>query len=541
MSRTMEIGYRREARKTFMYLSSAEENAGYEERMMQHIRHENFLPFHIDYSEEEKRYYYEISALQPLERVAERGGITGQSLKILILQLDHVLEMLEKYMMSELALLLKPQTIYLDPEQGRFQFCAVPGGNSPFTEQMQTLFLFLLPHLEENSGAVLLCHAMYRASHKENFSSKILYGLLFESVEAAFGENCLGSMENEKDSRNLDSGNLERRNVGNIERRNLESLERRNAGSRRYNGEEKMAAFPAAASETSFENGTNNMQEEKSKIYRISAGRKHALSKSKGKSAERKQGIFPISSGNRQRTGKRSILQLLICLAILCAAPIVVFLLRGSGAVFRMLPFFCVAGIGTILYFVLQWLERNKEYEEEENISEGVEPYHLKNEVSNDTGTSLQGPYRNLTATAAEGGAKESPAVFPEAFSSAFGGEKLKEEDPLFSTWQLWEIEKDAEKHRRLIPLNKELPEILLDHFPFVIGKNKKGSDFVLRDERVSRMHIQFHKEGEQYFMTDLNSANGTKLGEYMLNANETVPIQSGQEISIAGIGYVFA
>ena len=454
----MEIKYRREARKTFMHLGSTGDGTGYEERMMQHLRHENLLPFHIDYAENEKRYYYEISALQPLERIAEQGGITACKLKMLILQLDHILGVLEKHLMSDAALLLHPQTIYLDQEQERFRFCTVPGGNYHFTEQMRALCLFLLPHFTEGSDAVLICHAMFKASLKENFSSRQLLCLLFEQHK------------------------------------------------------------PVQQTEPETERITEiGVNEKETEINWKEDQEKHQEKHQEKNGTERNMPVLVSAVGGLR--------QILICLAIFLTAPVIIFLLRGREAVMRMLPVFCVAGIGLLLYFLLQYIEKKKQTDGEE-VREH-EPKALTFHKGDVTGF----------------GYSEEGHGYPQGSdrgSIPLEENKTEESGSTFSTRQLWEIERNAGTDRRLVPLNKELPEILLDHFPFIIGKNKQSSDFALRDERVSHIHLQFCKEGEQYFMTDLNSANGTKLGEYLMNANETVPIQPGQEISIAGIGYVF-
>ena len=513
----MEIRYRREARKTFMYLGSTEKNTGYEERMMQHIRHENLLPFHIDYMEKKKCYCYEISSMQPLERIAERGGMTVHKLKMFILQLDHVLEVLEKHMLSDGALFLCPQTIYLDSEQEQFRFCAVPCGNNDFTGQMQALCLFLLPHLEEGSGAVLLCHAMYRVGFQKMFSSRQLFRILIEQNKQTRRAEIKDEKfeEAEKNLQHAENKYIENRHIENryIENRHLENREE--VGNARIRPVHKFAAEEWQESRKEQE----RFEEQEGKLF--------------------------------SRYLPKNLLQILICAAVFCAAPAAVFMLRGSAAVLRMMPVFCAAAIGMTLLFVLQRIEKKKR-EDREDREKGVDSDQMQH-LFHGSGTAayadgysqanewdLNDPEFGLHAGNGDGTEQIQNGFSAGVFELPDSG-AAEDENPMFSTRQIWEIEKSPQKHRRLIPLNKELPEILLDHFPFVIGKNKKMSDFILRDERVSRMHLRFHKEGEQYFMTDLNSANGTKLGEYLLNANETVSIQPGQELAIAGIGYVFA
>lgn len=92
---------------------------------------------------------------------------------------------------------------------------------------------------------------------------------------------------------------------------------------------------------------------------------------------------------------------------------------------------------------------------------------------------------------------------------------------------------------RKLITLSDK-KEISLDYFPFLIGKNKGLVDFCLSDPRVSRLHAKIEKDDTEYFLTDLNSTNGTKINGFLLEANEKKQIQIGDELEFAGILFRF-
>jgi predicted component of type VI protein secretion system len=65
-----------------------------------------------------------------------------------------------------------------------------------------------------------------------------------------------------------------------------------------------------------------------------------------------------------------------------------------------------------------------------------------------------------------------------------------------------------------------------------VIGRGGE-CDLVLPERQVSREHIHIFREGEVYYMTDLDSKNGTWLNGKQVKA-ETVPLKDGDEIQIA-------
>ncbi|MBQ7796977.1 MAG: FHA domain-containing protein, partial [Lachnospiraceae bacterium] len=92
---------------------------------------------------------------------------------------------------------------------------------------------------------------------------------------------------------------------------------------------------------------------------------------------------------------------------------------------------------------------------------------------------------------------------------------------------------------RRLIPLNGD-PEIPINYFPFIIGKNKDLTDYCLNKPGVSRLHVKLEETADGYAVTDLNSTNGTMVAGVLLEANETVPLAPGSELTIAAERYRF-
>ncbi len=76
--------------------------------------------------------------------------------------------------------------------------------------------------------------------------------------------------------------------------------------------------------------------------------------------------------------------------------------------------------------------------------------------------------------------------------------------------------------------------------FPFFIGKLKKNVDYCLEKDVVSRFHAKITKELEQYYITDLNSTNGTFVNEEALTTYQKKEIKIGDEIAFANIKYLF-
>lgn len=81
--------------------------------------------------------------------------------------------------------------------------------------------------------------------------------------------------------------------------------------------------------------------------------------------------------------------------------------------------------------------------------------------------------------------------------------------------------------------------DIKLNEFPFIIGKLKNSNE-IINDKTISRFHAKIDKVDNRYFLTDLNSTNGTYLNGQKLESNIKNEINVNDEISFAFIKYKF-
>ncbi len=92
-----------------------------------------------------------------------------------------------------------------------------------------------------------------------------------------------------------------------------------------------------------------------------------------------------------------------------------------------------------------------------------------------------------------------------------------------------------------LEPVNATRYEIIpVTQFPFFIGKLKENTDYCLEQNVVSRYHAKLTKEQDSFYLTDLNSTNGTFLNGEALCSYERKEIKEGDEIAFANIKYHF-
>lgn len=84
-----------------------------------------------------------------------------------------------------------------------------------------------------------------------------------------------------------------------------------------------------------------------------------------------------------------------------------------------------------------------------------------------------------------------------------------------------------------------ERVEIIVNKNEFVIGKKPELCDGVISfNKMISRSHCKIQKSGNQYTITDLQSANGTYINRVRLQPNRPYPINNGDIIGLANSAF---
>lgn len=523
----MELFYKREARHNYMLLcpEEAQKRAFFEETMQQRLTETCFLKFSVFYEGEKLCYGYEISGMQPLSRLAERGRLAENLLYALILSLDRAFLLIEGHMLSETGLFLSEETVYVDTETGDVRFCLVPGGSFAVQTELKALLYRLLGQIEAGKDrAVLLCHRLYRTAAEENTSIGALKTELFWYRKQYGGSEewkMRGLEEEQRQDRETEGRGKTAglRQYGEAEgRRRAEGWKPyEEAEDRRKTESRRPGEVPAGGAET--EEG------------RFRRGREGFYT---GEIDQREQEISYAEEeedemepeGQRQKKPMIGGKQLLLCLLILGAAPLLTGLLRGPAAVLRMLPVFCIIDICVIAYLILSAMERRRRKVGTKEGAEAEEKAEPSEAQEASEGSELERPFFDAEETRAYD-RKESAAGIPvfQDFPD------LQREG---------EQEAGEEETRRLVPMEPGLPVLSLSRFPVVIGKDRRYADQVIGAPGVSDMHLRIDKTYDAYTLSDLNSENGTLLSGKQLNANETDPLSPGQEIGLGGYRYLF-
>ena len=79
-----------------------------------------------------------------------------------------------------------------------------------------------------------------------------------------------------------------------------------------------------------------------------------------------------------------------------------------------------------------------------------------------------------------------------------------------------------------------------IERTPYMIGKMRSKADACIPDPGVSRIHACIREEDGRYYLSDLNSTNGTAVNEKLLKCNETAELSDGDSVRFGDVSLIF-
>ena len=487
----METEYRREMNRNYMVIRpEAAWNEKYTLRMLSGNRIHGLLPFHDKIVDGEVKYYYDITSKQPLDRILEHRTMPGPELRTFMTELLFALKQMERFLLDESQLVLRPEYIYLDPGTCKASFCLVPGMHREFAAEFCELSQYLLDHVNHSDGdAVVLAFSIFKECRKLNFGIDDIEQCLrkTEVGERPGASRCYEKdMEDKRRNENGDENALLKRQM----KKPLKDL-----------GTETESGLP--------------MEEEKTlPPPRIAA------------------------------TGLAGMLG--IGMALLPAA---IFMWRGFRGLYRwkwiLLAVEILSAICIVILLYLRPDERKGMRSKEEKNRSNPKKEGCRNEglfgwsSFPDTETEESFYEEEPWEIHLRDSEEMEKSMFPMGLAQ-YEEPKMKfegDEDEIQTV--LLRARPIYKENRKLVSVSdgKEIP---IGYFPFLIGKNRELTDYCLNKPGVSRLHIKLEEKEEGYTVTDLNSTNGTSVNGHLLDANETTVLMLGDELMVAGERFYF-
>ncbi|WP_368196494.1 DUF6382 domain-containing protein [Blautia wexlerae] len=423
--------------------------------------------------------YFDITSKQALNILYEERKMKIEDLNLIFGGFVQVMDDAAEYLINPGQFLLSPEYMYADVEKKKIYFCMMPGYEKDIKNQFQLLAEYILPKIDhEDSQAVLLGYGVYKRTMEDCFHLEHIKEELYKVQ---------GQKDREKEA----------------EKDIWKS------------GEENQDVLNIHIQEDYLEDDESGME-----FVR--------------------EGEAPKKRGLLYKAGMIGVAAVLLCL-------ITVAVLSGylpymeTGTVLGII---IVLATGVMLVTYIIKKKKNP----------GIYPRKNIRERENET-------LRKKTKTNTE--IKTNTADYDKSGSEWFGRDslemseinKVKQQIPTEEKREKRLYEQSHPDYGETVVLSAgavsgpaslvskepgELATIYLNEDLTVIGKLENACDAVIDLPTVSRIHAKIRKREEAYYLTDMNSRNGTSVNGRLLRPEEEYQLEPEDEIDFAQARYIF-
>ena len=476
---------------------SEESEMDYEVHMLEENQIRGFMRCIRKRINGETQYYYEITSKHSLAQICETDALRCGDIQKILGCLHGAMQQMEQYLLDGNKLVLDPMLIYLDIESRDAEFCYLPSYKKNIQESFRSFASYLLYHLNQaDTEAVLRVYEINRKVQEKNYA---LLEILQEEPETS-----------EEPGKTVEQS-------------------------------------PARERKKPVDVQIGFLAEDKNAELRIEKDKKESKNewkretKKKQKQKEKNQKTKKIETRKEHSERKTQMLTGMVYLVVM-----------GITGIAAWMDFLTVTQAGGITFlitaalaYVLSW-EKGREKNggrEKKKKETGIrwelpeseeEPWLMKDR--NENGEIHHTDERKQNTEAVSGGKSVQKMAKVQTNSQNLS---QQEEENVGTTTLLWKGEEEYEPHLTLISMNpRERNSIVLVKDSYLIGKLKTKADICLEEEGISRIHAKIQKEGEEYYLCDMNSTNGTFINGRRLGVNEKVPLHVSDEIAFARTEY---
>ena len=484
----MYAEYKRDVSHNYLILREDEKvnTASYQVRMLTGNVIPSILKCRLQGLDGNLLFYYDITSRQSLASFYEQRKFHRKDLHMLFGGFIRVMEEMAEFLMNTDQLLLCPEYIFLDIEKREVKFCCLPDYHHPIQEQFRELTEYLLPRLDhEDPQAVSMGYGVYRKAMETGFQLEHIKEAIYQNREV------IGKNDN-KDS---------------AQKQGQKPPENNLDGADNFGEKIQEKADVSHLLETDVENKTSKRKKDKKK----------------------EESDFQKSSN--EWTGA------LLC--VFTAAVLIILLILRYLGYLPGIPAEAIFGGAIILLALAAFLSWTAEKKKQKKQMSAEWRKKVKRELD-DTYESSSEKRRKERNSEDLYEADSVQEKMPE-----WGDGKYKMPEQTGETENYGETvvlsAGQTEGPASLVSREPgELATIYLDRDLMVIGKMENAADAVISLPTVSRIHAKIRKADDEYYLSDLNSRNGTSVNGRLLKTGEEYQLQDEDQVEFAQARYIF-
>lgn len=492
----MKSEYKRDMNHNYLILTGEDviDTDSYQVRMIVANAVPDLLQCRIQGIDGKFMVYYDVTSRHSLTALFEDRKLRIEELQVILGGFIQVMEEMSEYLLNPCQLILEPEYIYMDSEKKNVRFCYLPGFHGEVQKQFQNLAEYFLPKLDHEDGkAVMLGYGVYRRALEDSFHLEHIKEELYKVREGKESDFMDYEKKIVQQPEKIDSGKEEQQK----ELWESGSWEREN----NVNSEKKIQKRRS-------EKKDKTKKTKDVKIWKSVAGFAGALLILLGITTGMAGGYLP-------RVSTEILLGVILLLMVL----------------------------GMLVYILLKKVSGNeqKKSDIEEKVQSTDERYNRQKEMM--LKTCEAGEKKNRMEEAAVAGEGITEKRNPVSEKITKDVEKRKKTEEVSEGFgETMVLSSGAVKGPATLVSREpgELATIYLDQDITVIGKLKTAADAVINVPTVSRIHAKIRRRDGEYYLTDLNSRNGTSVNGQMLKTGEDYFLKDEDEVDFAQARYIF-
>ncbi len=589
----LQAEYIRDMHNNYIVLRGMKENcSAYGTKMLLNNTIPGLLKAELRCIDHMDLFYYDITSKKSVAVVYENKALNYDELKRILTGILNIIENSGEYLLSEKGFIIDPNYVFIDTASQDIELCYLAGREENIQDQLSRFMEFLMNNVDyQDEAAVILIYAMYKESKEVDCTfEKLLRVLNKKSNEPRikkitvdnedYTNNRKGLITSEKyrgpevnqvandlqkdrDNRNnVQSRSFQNQIFQNQKFKNRKSPNRK-FQSRQFQGHHFQShQFQSQESQNrkspnhKFQNKKRKNRKQNSQISRnsdikslsslyqkIQSQFENFINKWLGRNDSSVKKAWSAVNLPEEVEGEREIhyfgckTYLLAILSILGEGLLFILALKlkllhnSFGTHIDMIKFLCcILILGSMeAYILMKLFDPNNKLVRIKTDVEYIDPDQDGDMIYE--GDKIQ---------------SEMSQIEPNQFE--INNSDLNQDE----TQLLWVNPDDSQQDKTVI-LSQVLPqklyylaaensdtEIPVNQFPFVIGKLREKVNLTIEDISVSRRHAKITKEGEDIFLTDLNSTNGTFINGIKLEVNKPYLITDRDEISFSQAKYTW-
>ncbi|MDC7290639.1 DUF6382 domain-containing protein [Blautia schinkii] len=538
----MRAEYKRDMNHNYLILHGDKDidTASYQVRMLVGNAVPSLLKCRVQSIDGKFMVYYDITSRQPVSTLYEQRKFGIEDLRMIFGGFIQVMEEMSEYLLNPGELVIRPEYIYMDIEKKELFFCYLPGFQQDVREQFQALTEYVLPKLDHEDGkAVMLGYGVYRRALEDSFHLEHIKEDLYhiqDKTDAQSKAPLRDKAAGEKDAKHPEM---------------MDRIFRHEGTGHSAEGWENSGMISGT---DGAEKPFNDNGEEENGFFRREDGN---IKKNKGKkagnkyTAKREKGLSESDGGLKSRLWKHIIWSgagAIILMGII-SAKLLGYLPGMSIESILGVVLVCM-GVGMLIYKIYAARRQDKDTEK--------------------TGATRRGDAEKRGATGKRKDLgkisdTEKPAFSQSDWTQNYSGVsdyKKEEIDKGYLYRRDFDFGADFEEQGpppencgETVILSEnpvagpatlvsrepgELATIFLKDELTVVGKLETAADAVINLPTVSRVHAKIKKKDGEYYLSDLNSRNGTSVNGRMLKSEEEYRLVDQDEVDFAQARYVF-